>query len=188
MHSPDDARDSGNARDAVTSVQNTLDAFEGPVDEDGERMPSREATPSMGTSHVEMLAPDLRQESIDTFSTPHPKEPSQEETVGRSRAMEGLALEMEIERVALTEASAGITRDELLITIAREVKVPLEDLDLVDAYLTDLELEGRIRRVGDVVVLPYPEDDDLMAMDLGEREFIARYRRRHLTKAGGGDG
>jgi hypothetical protein len=90
-----------------------------------------------------------------------------------------------MERVALEEAAMGISRDELLITIAREVKVPLEDLDLVDSYITDLELEGRVRRVGEVVVLPRPDDGDLLAMDLGEREFLARYRRRYLTPGGG---
>lgn len=165
-----------------------MDAFDGSVDEDGERQPSMQDLPAEDSSTVEMMAPDLRQESIDSFPTQRPADAGQGEGVRRSRAMEGLALEMEIERAALTEATAGISRDELLITIAREVKVPLEDLDLVDGYLTDLELEGRIRRVGDLVVLPHPEDDDLMAMDLGEREFIARYRRRHLTKGGGGDG
>jgi hypothetical protein len=130
--------------------------------------------------------PDLTQESIDSFvdrdvriEGPRPKKEG-------SRALEGLAREMEIERVALSEASTGISRDEMLLTIAREVKIPLEDLDLVDAYLTDMELEGLVRRVGDLVVLSHHDDGDLLGMDLSEREFLAMYRRRYKAAEGGG--
>jgi hypothetical protein len=101
--------------------------------------------------------------------------------------MEGLALEKAMERVALTEAASGISRDELVITIARDVRLPLERLDLVDGYLTDLELEGKVRLVGDLVVLRRTDDEDLLAMDLSEEEFLVRYRRRYMVD-GGGDG
>ena len=99
--------------------------------------------------------------------------------------MEGLALEMAMERVALTEAASGITRDELVITIAREVKLPLERLDLVDGYLTDLELESKLRIVGDLVVLRHKGDEDLLAMDLSDEEFLSMYRRRYMAHGGG---
>ena len=62
-------------------------------------------------------------------------------------------MEMCMERVALQESAKGIIRDELLITIARECEVALERLDLVDSYIRDLELEGKLHRVGDLVVL-----------------------------------
>ncbi len=88
--------------------------------------------------------------------------------------------------MALAEATSGISRDELLLTIAREVGVPLEDLDLIDAYLTDLELEGMVHRVGDLIVLSHHGDGDLLEADLSEREFLARYRRRYLEPEGGG--
>jgi hypothetical protein len=132
------------------------------------------------------LAPDLRQESIDNFMRSGPEQSSRTQPGAGSRAMEGLAMEMEIERVALSEAESGISRDELVLVVAREVKVPLEDLDLVDGYLTDLELEGLVRRVGGLIVLPHHDDTDLLEMDLGEREFLSRYRRRYLTSGGGG--
>ncbi|UCC93599.1 MAG: hypothetical protein JSW25_02755 [Thermoplasmata archaeon] len=95
-------------------------------------------------------------------------------------------MEMQIERVALSEAASGVSRDELLLTIAREVEVPLQRLDLVDGYLTDLELEGKVRRVGDSIVLVRPDDGDLVAMDLDEADFLDRYRRRYITPGGGG--
>ena len=93
-----------------------------------------------------------------------------------------------MERVALTEAASGISRDELVITVAREVKLPLERLDLVDGYLTDLELEGKLRLVGDLVVLRRADDEDLLAMDLTAEEFLNRYRRRYPVHGGGGTG
>jgi hypothetical protein len=182
MRSPDDGGDSGHSPGAGTTVQNTLDEF-GTVDvDDASPGPTGDGTDDAPrpVNGVDVS----RQESIDAFAGGGGASSPEAPPVG-SRALEGLAQEAEMERVALTEAAMGISRDELLITIAREVKVPLEDLDLVDAYLTDLELEGRIRRVGEVVVLPRPDDADLLAMDLGEREFLARYRRRYLAPGGG---
>ena len=185
MHSPDDPRDSDNAQATASHVQNTLDAFEPTdADEDGQE-DQRPRTPTPPSPPAVTAVPDLRQMSMDSFPSVGPGGDGSGPHHPPSRAMEGLALEMEMERTALTEAEGGITRDELLITVAREVKVSLEDLDLVDSYLTDLELEGRVRRVGEVVVLPYPEDEDLLAMDLSDREFLARYRRRHPVQGGG---
>ena len=126
---------------------------------------------------------ETHQESIDRFSVQEKRPPRTPK--GPSRAMEGLALEMAMERVALTEAASGILRDELVITIAREVKLPLERLDLVDGYLTDLELEGKLRLVGDLVVLHHTGDEDLLAMDLSDEEFLSMYRRRYLAQGGG---
>jgi hypothetical protein len=130
---------------------------------------------------------DSRQESIDSFADGEEGGTKTRRRPLAQRAMEGLALEMAMERVALSEAKKGIVRDELLITIAREVQVPLERLDLVDGYLSDLELEGRVRRVGDMIVLANADDADLMAMDLPEDEFMDRYRRRSVQTKGGDD-
>jgi hypothetical protein len=67
--------------------------------------------------------------------------------------MAGLALERAIERVAVREAAAGITRDELVIIVARECEVPLEELTLVDSYISDLVLEGKLATAGERIVL-----------------------------------
>jgi len=186
MRSLRDRRDSGNTDDAGSTVQDTLDAFDtlvvdqvanAPTDGggDGDAIPSPTPEPH-----------PTRQESIDRFSVP--STPPSRRPQGSSRAIEGLALEMAMERVALTEAVSGISRDELVITIAREVRLPLERLDLVDGYLTDLELEGKLRLVGDLVVLRHPDDGDLLALDLTDEEFLSRYRRRYLAHDGGGTG
>ncbi|UCC93513.1 MAG: hypothetical protein JSW25_02275 [Thermoplasmata archaeon] len=168
-------------------MQDTLDAFEPEQEADPQPEPRWERDPSQSQPPYELSYHETHQESIDAFSSPQVDGPGDNGKRARpSRALQGLALEMEMERVALSEAAMGISRDELVITVAREASVPLERLDLVDGYLTDLELEGRIRRVGDRVVLHHPEDDDLLAMDLSEREFLSRYRRRHLAAGGGG--
>lgn len=187
MRSPEDRRDSGNAHGSEPTVQDTLDAFGPTVPEgDGSIEPVSEG-PAPEAPRPDPVSSDIRQESIDSFTTVEGPSPADARTHVASRALEGLALEMKMERVALTEAASGISRDELLITIAREVEVPLERLDLVDGYLTDLELEGKVRRVGDSIVLVRPDDGDLMALDLEEREFLGRYRRRYV-KSKGGDG
>jgi hypothetical protein len=184
MRSTDDTGDSDNSPVSERTVQNTLDEFDTMAVEDTTAPTSNgeeeDAPDIVGTSSVS------RQESIDSFGGGPDEAAIKPAPATKSRALAALAQEAEMERVALTEAASGISRDELLITIAREVKVPLEDLDLVDGYLTDLELEGRVRRVGEVVVLPRPDDDDLLAMDLDEREFLVRYRRRYLAPEGGG--
>ena len=130
----------------------------------------------------------VRQACIDAFLVAGAKPPRGSREEAPSRAMEGIALEMAMERIALTEASSGIQRDELLLTMAREIQLPLARLDLVDGYITDLELEGKLRRAGDVVVLARPGDEDLLAMDLDEVEFLERYRRRHAQEGRGGAG
>jgi hypothetical protein len=171
----------------VDTVQDTLDAFEPTEDTRASQEPVTEDGATSASPLAPALTHETHQESIDTFwvrkegeqpVTPPPSRPS--------RALEGLALEMEIERLALTEAASGISRDELVITIAREVAVPLERLDLVDGYLTDLELEGKVRRVGDSIVLCRPDDGDLVALALTEAEFLRRYRRRYKDAEGGG--
>jgi hypothetical protein len=187
MRSPLDRRDSGHTDDVETTVQDTLDAFDTMEDQVPRNRPVEECEATSVTSGPPPMPQESHQESIDRFSTPddetqEAKRPPQVP----SRALEGLALEIEMERVALTEAAAGISRDELLLTIAREVTVPLERLDLVDGYLTDMELEGKVRMVGDIVVLRHADDTDLLAMDLTEEEFLNRYRRRYLDIGGGG--
>jgi hypothetical protein len=185
MRSREDRRDSGNAHGSEPTVQDTLDAF-GPTDADDEGQTDAEEDGSSGEAATPaMTSIDSRQESIDSFTRPDNEPRAKARPSPGSRALEGLALEMAIERVALSEASSGISRDELLITIAREVEVPLERLDLVDGFLSDLELEGKVRRVGDSIVLVRPDDGDLVAMDLTDTEFLVRYRRRYLTPDGG---
>ena len=93
--------------------------------------------------------------------------------------MEGIALEMCMERVALQETAMGILRDELLLTIVRECQMPLEGLPMVESYISDLELEGRLRRVGDLVVLAREGDEDLFSADIDEDEVLDILRRRH---------
>lgn len=188
MRSPDDRTDSGHSRGPKASFQDTLDAFEPVVPDDPVAPEVGMVAPDGHPPPPTYLDPDLRQESIDNFMRSGPGRSSKGPPSTGSRAMEGLALEMEIERVALTEAESGISRDELVLVVAREVKVPLEDLDLVDGYLTDLELEGLVRRVGGLIVLPHHDDGDLLEMDLSEREFLSRYRRRYLATEGGGGG
>jgi hypothetical protein len=189
MRSPHESRDSGHADEVETTVQDTLDAFEETEAKFDVVKPTSEVGTSAAASPPQPLTHETHQESIDSFSpSSEDRQRKVQETSRPSRALEGLALEMEMERVALSEAAAGISRDELLITIARQVAVPLERLDLVDGYLTDLELEGKVRRVGDSVVLCRPDDGDLLAMDLTESEFLGRYRKRYLDATGGGRG
>ncbi len=163
----------------MDTVQDTLDAFtpaegiDGGDDNEGPSPWTGDESPRSS-----------RQQSIFTFSAAPDEPPSS--APFPSRAMEGLALEMEMERVALTEAARGISRDELLLTIARQVDMPLDRLDLVDGYLSDLELEGRVRRHGELVVSVRDGDEDLHSMDLTDEEFLVRYRRRHRGDAGGG--
>jgi len=164
-----------------------LDAFGTTAPEPVGREREGDEGPPVGSYPPPLVSIDSRQESIDSFPSVAMGSRADARPSAGSRALEGLALEMEIERVALSEAASGISRDELLITIAREVEVPLERLDLVDGYLTDLELEGKVRRVGDSIVLVRPDDGDLVAMDLSETEFLGRYRRRYV-KSRGGDG
>jgi len=100
-------------------------------------------------------SPTTTQRSIDAFlasQAPPPAE-SDEMATRAPRAMAGLALERAIERVAVREAAAGITRDELIIIVARECEVPLEELTLVDSYISDLVLEGRLATAGERIVL-----------------------------------
>lgn len=185
MRSPTERRDSGNTDDVGPTVQDTLDAFKPIVVDEEATGPSDDEGTEQGPSTYHHLPLETHQESIDTFSDTMETSPSPSPPPSARRAMEGLALEMSMERVALSEAASGVSRDELLITIAREVEVPLERLDLVDGYLTDLELEGRVRLVGDSVVLCRPDDGDLLAMGLTEQEFLNRYRRRYLVPGGG---
>lgn len=181
MRSPLGSRDSDHPRLPSDTVQDTLDAF-APADV----IDPHGYGEGPGAGDADLGPRPSRQESIDAFSTtdggPAAAPPSRPFP---ARAVEGLALEMEMERVALTEAARGIPRDELLLTIARQVELPLERLDLVDGYLSDLELEGRVRRHGDLVVGARDEDEDLHSMDLTDDEFLARYRRRH--PGGGGE-
>ena len=168
------------------TVQDTLDAFE--TAGSGEVHPSSEGDGGNGRAIDVVGSPDSpsRPSSIDAFLVAGAVPPTGAGQDVSTRAMEGIALEMSMERIAMTEASAGITRDELLVTIAREIQLPLQRLDLVDGYITDLELEGKLRRVGDLVVLAQPGDEDLLAMDLDEEEFLYRYKRRHTSSRGGG--
>lgn len=190
MRSPRDERDSGDADDAFTTVQDTLDAFDAPKEHetaDALVVPTDDPQEDPAISVAPDILPALtRQESIDRFAKVEAPTHGPAPSPGRSRAMEGLAMEAAMERVALTEAASGISRDELVIIIAREVQIPLERLDLVDGYLTDLELEDRVRVVGELVVLRHDDDGDLMAMDLTDDEFLARYRRRYLDREGVG--
>lgn len=169
------------------TVQDTLDAFETARPE--EVVPSRTddavTEPEAPANGPGGLAP--RQASIDAFLVAGAVPPRGVGEDTSTRAMEGIALEMSMEGIALTEATTGITRDELLVTIAREIQLPLQRLDLVDGYITDMELEGKLRRVGDLVVLARPGDEDLLAMDLDEEEFLERYRRRYVMNRGDED-
>ncbi len=188
MRSPQSKRGRGDHDEVDHTVQDTLDAFKevkpakanpSPVDEDEGHVDAGRVEPAPGHS---------RQASIDAFLVAGavPPPPARGDT--SIRAMEGIALEMSMERIALTEAASGIMRDELLVTIAREIQLPLQRLDLVDGYITDLELEGKLRRVGDVVVLAHPDDEDLMAMDIDEEEFLRLYRRRYILSRKGDGG
>jgi len=115
------------------------------------------------------------QRSLDAFLLARVPTPAESAELGARapRAMAGLALERAIERVAVREAAAGITRDELIIIVARECEVPLEELTLVDSYISDLVLEGKLATAGERIVL-------------ARREVpIARARARTAPSAGG---
>jgi hypothetical protein len=186
MHSPQDKRAIGHPDEPEGTIQDTLDAFE----DDG---PGSDGPPSdveAGVTPSEQSQDDgerpSRQASIDTFAAPTGPEPSAPERAPGSRAMEGIALEMRMESVAMREAAQGILRDELVITVARECEVPLERLDLVDGYLRDLELEGKLRTVGDVLVLAREGVEELLSLDLTTDEFLELYRRGQSGRGGGG--
>ena len=179
MHSPPNKRAGGDPHEVADNVQDTLDALEldaGGDPSEGGREASVPGERASGTD----LPVGSRQESIDVFFAPERvEERASEGPTHGSRAMEGIALEMSMERVALQEASRGIIRDELLLTIARECRMPLENLDMVESYVSDLELEGRLHRVGDMVVLAFEGDEDLFSSDLEDDEVMEIFRRRH---------
>lgn len=164
MHSPygEGTRDPEDRSDRT--VQGTLDEFL--LDGPGMLAPVADLpTPPARAVHV--AAPPApaaprpapgEQRSIDAFESGalHGR---QELEARAPRAAAGLMLEREVERVAMREAASGITRDELVIGIAREVRLPLEDLRLVDSYVSDLLLEGKLRLVGERI---------LLAPDVGE--------------------
>jgi hypothetical protein len=184
MRSPSTNGTRGDTDDGHQTVQNTLDAFDdiepeepaSPPEDGGGEDEVGSSWPAHGSSH---------QESIEVFEHGTDDGPIPITTEGSARALEGLALEMEMERTALSEAATGVMRDELVMTIARAVELPLERLDMVDAYITDLELEGRLRRVGDAMVLARQDDADLMDLDLTEEEFLERYRQRYAASREG---
>ena len=187
MRSPRSKRARGDPDDSFHTVQDTLDAFETEVAEHAMPPPLEGSPEEEGTSFGGPSS-GARQASIEAFLGAGAVPPESYREEGSRRAMEGLALEMAMERIALTEASSGIQRDELLLTIAREIQLPLARLDLVDGYISDLELEGKLWRVGDVVVLTRPEARDLLSMDLPEEEFLEKYRRRYATARRGDEG
>jgi len=151
--------------DAQGTEQGTLDPFMGP--QGGRRKaPVRVTLAYAGVDfpkppgEAKMPAPPTTtQRSIDAFLSPQPPAPAEcEELVARApRAMAGLALERAIERAAVRAAAAGITRDELIIVVARECDVPLEELTLVDSYISDLVLEGKLAIAGERIVLARSE-------------------------------
>ncbi len=187
MRSPQSKKGRGDPDEVEHTVQDTLDAFReiDPAKADPSPMDEEEGPDDL--ERVERRSDPSRQASIDAFLVAGAVPPPRARGDTSTRAMEGIALEMSMERIALTEAASGILRDELLVTIAREIQLPLQRLDLVDGYITDLELEGKLRRAGDVVVLAHPDDDDLMAMDIDEGEFLRLYRRRYILSRKGDD-
>ena len=186
MRSPRSKRARGDPGDSIHTVQDTLDAFETDVVVQATPPSSEESQGEDRTSNDGPVS-DARQASIDGFLDAGAVPPGDHREEGPRRAMEGIALEMAMERIALTEASSGIQRDELLLTIAREIQLPLARLDLVDGYITDLELEGKLWRIGDAVTLARADAEDLLSMDLPEEVFLERYRRRY-AEARRGDG
>jgi hypothetical protein len=186
MHSPQDKRAIGHPDEPEGTVQDTLDAFEDAGTDDTDPPTEAEAGDAGAERSLQDEEPPSRQASIDTFATPSLPAPSEPGRVPGSRAMEGIALEMRMESVALREAAQGILRDELVITVARECEVPLERLDLVDGYVRDLELEGKLRTVGEVLVLAMDGVDELLSLDLTTDEFLELYRRSRSGHDEGG--
>ncbi len=188
MHSPPEKTGIGDPDEVVDTVQDTLDAFGDRVPAGGGETSGTEEKSTAAEGEDGAGARHPRQSSIDRFL-----EPTRSGREGQggdrvSRAMEAIALEMRMQAVAMREAAAGIVRDELVITVARECEVPLERLDLVDGYIRDLELEGKLRSVGDMVVQGRKGVDELLSLDLTPDEFMELYRRTFLASEGGGDG
>ncbi len=178
----------GDPDDPEDSVQGTLDAFEGMVEDDP--TPADEAAD--GDPNGDALRPSWcddrhsMQASIDRFGGEEPSTISERSVPAPgSRAQAGIMLERAMEGVALREAARCITRDELVITMARECEVPLEDLELVDCFVSDLVLEGRLRVLDDLVALPQDDDSDLYSQELTRDEFLELYRRRYRSGARG---
>jgi hypothetical protein len=164
MHSTPTEGSSGDEDDVESTVQGTLDRYARLA---GTRAPEAEEPRAVGHRHGALTAtaaasverpPAPVQRSIDAF-TVDGDAPAPELEARAPRAMAALALEREIERVARRQAKAGVSRDELVIAVARECNVPLDDLTLVDAYISDLVLEGKLRLVGERVLLaPEPRE------------------------------
>jgi len=160
MHSPDSEGTRDPQERTDRTVQGTLDMFlaevpEAPHGAGPRRTPPAEAVARAGTeaaASTAVRAAHGEQRSIDTFE-PGDVAARQELEARSPRAAAGLMLERDVERVARREAANGISRDELVIVIAREVQLPLEDLQLVDSYVSDLILEGKLRLVGERVLL-----------------------------------
>ena len=187
MHSPRDKRGLGDPDEPEGTVQDTLDAFRESSHEPDVDDPGPEVDDAGEGQSQDDGEPPSRQASIDTFAAAQEDDALDARRAPGSRALEGIALEMRMESVAMREAAQGILRDELVITVARECDVPLERLDLVDGYVRDMELEGKLRSAGDLLVLAREGVDELLALDLTTDEFLELYRRSQAGPGGGGE-
>jgi hypothetical protein len=188
MHSSPPQEPRGNPDDPEDSVQGTLDAFEGMPEDDADPADDIEGDGPVGDADRLPWCDGQQsmQASIDVFDEAEPSTvPEREGPAPGSRAQAGIMLERAMERVALREAARCITRDELVITMARECEVPLEDLELVDCFVSDLVLEGKLKSMEDLVALAQKDDSDLYSQDLTRDEFLELYRRRYRSTARG---
>lgn len=190
VHSTPGDGSSGGEDDVETTVQGTLDRFARLT---GARQPERERAPTVEHHDTTESAttkvgrtPAPTQHSIDAFTVDDL--PSGPELESRApRAMAALALEREVERVARRVAKAGVSRDELVIAVARECNVPLDDLMIVDGYISDLVLEGKLRLVDERVLLaPAPRGTPAGERAANERAQPPQGARGRTTKGRGG--
>ena len=71
------------------------------------------------------------------------------------------------------------SRDEAVLSAARECAVPAASLPLVEGLLDDLVLEGALAAYGEVLFAKRPAGRKVVALDVGEDDLVELLSRGH---------
>ncbi|HKZ58330.1 MAG TPA: hypothetical protein VJ547_00580 [Candidatus Thermoplasmatota archaeon] len=79
----------------------------------------------------------------------------------------------------LRACEPGASRDEAVLSAARECAVPAASLPLVEGLLDDLVLEGALAAYGEVLFAKRPAGRKVVALDVGEDDLVELLSRGH---------